>query len=137
MDEANENGRSCWSGCLVCLTATWGLVKMITCCRCRSLAHLVCPDRAAVERDPEETSGVVSDVETLTPSPSPRPRQTRVRFQSIVEVFLLILGRRRSGTETATVERRVERIAEESDRPRNVTYNKDAQEQVEALQWLM
>ena len=57
MDEADEqHGCAVWFVCSVCLTATWGFVKMITCCRCRSLARLICPERAAVERVPEETA---------------------------------------------------------------------------------
>ena len=91
MDGANENGCACWSGCLACLSCAWGFVKMIVCCRCRS---------SPVERDPEETSGVVSDYETSTP---PTPAR-QARFRSVADVFLFVLPplqrlRRRSTTD--------------------------------------
>lgn len=102
---------------------------MIICCRCRSLARLICPEpderpveRKLVEHEPEETSGVASDLEDPTPStPPPPPRQPRVRFRSIVDVITFVLPerfrlgfrRRRSTAESAiAVERHVEYLAD-------------------------
>ena len=114
MEEANEN--NCCSGCLICLTTTWGVVKMIICCRCRSLASLAFPEPRPVEHDREEISEdlVLSEVESDPGTPIP-PRQTRVRFRSVVEVFTIVLPRssrwRRRSTTTESI---VERIVEET-----------------------
>ena len=115
---ANENGCACRSGCLACLTAAWGFVKMIACCRCRSPERFNSLERPA-ESDPEENgSGVASDYETATPPPTPRQAARARGFRSVVDVFQFMLPplerlRRRSRAESPIVERDGEYIVEE------------------------
>ena len=59
MDETDANGCAVWSGCLVCLTATWGLVKMMACCRCRSLISSECSEVESDPRTRPRTSRIV------------------------------------------------------------------------------
>ena len=105
MVEANEN--NCCSGCLGCLATVWRFVKMIICCRCRSLAR----------SEPETYVNLVpSEVED---DPGTSPNQTRARFRSVIEAcmvpVMIVLPRstnwRRRSTATqptVTAERTVE-----------------------------
>ena len=88
---------NCCSQCLVCLSVVWNCVKATICCRCGFLAHFasrVSSPEEEQERKEISEGLVVEELETDPGSPLP-PRQTRVRFRSIVEVFHLILPRRR------------------------------------------
>ena len=92
MEDVNEGHRG--FGCLACLATTWGLAKLIICCRCRALSRSFAfpfytendEDVSSLERsvtnseDPEASS--VDDPETLI-----QARQTRVRFLSDPEIY--------------------------------------------------
>ena len=123
MEEARVTNEMCYNGCFVCLASTWGFVKMILCCRCRSLARLICPERPLEDLDSSADSSdwTLPEMESHpgTPTPSPTlhsPREPRVRFRSVVDtvrLFVLPAGTRRHSMEW-TQESTVESINEES-----------------------
>ena len=60
MEGAREANENCYNGCFVCLASTWGFVKMMLCCCCRSLARLICPEELV-----DTCSSMESTVESI------------------------------------------------------------------------
>jgi len=107
MEEANESHHQ--FGCVSCLSTTWGLVKLVIYCRCRTLGRLIFPPPRpfyTAEHDEEVSEDIEmsvagsgdlgscgGDPETSihsTPRSSTQTeRPTRVRFRSTPEIFLI------------------------------------------------